>query len=208
MIKKLVLATGNTGKLRELQALLADLGIEVVAQTALGVPEAEETGASFAENALLKARHAARHTGLPAIGDDSGLEVDALGGAPGIYSARYAGRHGDDAANIRKLLHEMRNVPAENRGARFHCAMAWVRAAEDSSPMLCEATWEGFILEAPRGDNGFGYDPVFLVPDINRSAAQLAAEEKNRLSHRGQALRQLADRLHTAGIYAGGRSKN
>ena len=208
MIKKLVLASGNSGKLRELQALLADRGIVVVTQTAVGVPEAEETGASFAENALLKARHAARHTGLPAIGDDSGLEVDALDGAPGVYSARYAGRHGDDAANIRKLLQEMRNVPAESRRARFHCAMAWVRVADDPSPVICEATWEGQVLDTPCGDNGFGYDPVFLVPDINRSAAQLTAEEKNRLSHRGQALRQLVERLRTAGIYPDGQSND
>lgn len=195
MIKKLVLASANPAKLRELQALLADLGIEVLAQGALGVPEAEETGTSFAENALLKARHAARHAGLPAIGDDSGLEVDALGGAPGIYSARYAGRHGDDAANIRKLLHEMRRLPAAKRSARFHCAMAWVRSADDPAPLICEADWEGRILEAARGHGGFGYDPVFLVPGKDCSAAELPPEEKNRLSHRGQALRKLAAQL-------------
>lgn len=195
MIKKLVLASANPGKQQELQALLMGLGIEVLVQTALGVPSVKETGASFVENALLKARHAARHTGLPAIGDDSGLEVEALNDAPGIYSARYAGRHGDDAANIRKLLHKMQHLPAAKRGARFHCAMTWVRSSNDPTPVICEATWEGYILEAPRGHNGFGYDPVFLVPGKNRSAAELPAEEKNRLSHRGQALRQLVERL-------------
>jgi len=193
--QKLVLATGNPGKLRELRALLAGCGIEVLAQSAFDMPPAEETGATFVENALLKARHAAHHTGLPAIGDDSGLEVDALGGAPGIYSARYAGHHGDDTANIRKLLHEMHNVPVEKRSARFRCAMAWVRTADDSAPLICEAAWEGRILEAPRGHDGFGYDPVFLVPEKNCSAAELAPEEKNRLSHRGQALRKLAGQL-------------
>lgn len=195
MIKKLVLASANTGKLRELQALLVNLEIEVLAQGALGVPEAEETGASFAENALLKARHAARHTGLPALGDDSGLVVDALGGAPGVYSARYAGRRGDNAANIRKLLHALRDVPAERRGAHFHCAMTCVRTADDPAPLVCEATWEGRILQAPRGHAGFGYDPVFLVTGENCSAAELKPEEKNRLSHRGQALRKLATQL-------------
>lgn len=197
MIKKLVLATANPAKLRELQAMLAGRGIKVLAQSALGVPEVEETGASFAENAQLKARHAARHTALPAIGDDSGLEVDALGGAPGIYSARYAGRHGDDAANIRKLLHELHDVPAEKRNARFRCVMAWARNADDPAPLVCEATWEGQILVAPRGHDGFGYDPVFLVPRENCSAAELPSEKKNLLSHRGQALRKLLELLRT-----------
>lgn len=197
MIKKLVLASANTGKLRELQALLAHLEIEVLAQGALGVPEVEETGASFAENALLKARHAARYTGLPAIGDDSGLVVDALGGAPGIYSARYSGHHGDNAANIRKLLHELRDIPAERRGAHFHCAMACVRTADDPASLVCEATWEGCILHAPRGHGGFGYDPVFLVTGENCSAAELQPEKKNLLSHRGQALRKLVAQLRT-----------
>lgn len=197
MIQKLVLATGNPSKLRELQAMLNACNIEVLAQTALGVPAVDETGISFAENALLKARHAARHTNLPAIGDDSGLEVDALGGEPGIYSARYAGGHGDDAANIRKLLQAMEKVPAEMRSARFHCATAWVRSADDPAPVICEAIWEGRILAVPRGHNGFGYDPVFLVPEKNCSAAELPPQEKNRLSHRGKAMRTLVDRLQT-----------
>jgi XTP/dITP diphosphohydrolase len=197
VIKKLVLATGNPGKLRELQAMLAGRGIKVLPQTALGVTAVEETGATFLDNALLKAQHAAHHTGLPAIGDDSGLEVDALGGAPGIYSARYAGRHGNDAANIRKLLHELQNTLPEKRTARFHCAMVLVRQVSDPTPLICEAIWEGRILEAPRGHDGFGYDPVFLVPEKNCSAAELLPEEKNRLSHRGQALRKLVEQLHT-----------
>lgn len=195
MSQTLVLATGNPGKLRELQALLAGRGIEVLTQTALGVPAVQETGATFAENALLKARHVAYHTGLAAIGDDSGLEVDALGGAPGIYSARYAGHHGDDAANTRKLLHEMQNIPKEKRSARFRCTMVWVRSADDQTPLVCEAAWEGRILEVPRGHNGFGYDPVFLVPEKNCSAAELPPEVKNHLSHRGQALRKLVEQL-------------
>jgi len=192
---KVVLATGNKGKLRELQAMLAAKGLEIVAQTALGVPEAEETGASFRENALLKARHAARHTGLAAIADDSGLEVDALGGAPGIYSARYAGPEATDADNLQKLLKELDGMPAEKRRARFRCVIAYLRKADDPAPLVCEGVWEGSILEAPRGTNGFGYDPVFLVPGRNLSSAELSPEEKNRLSHRGQALAKLAAAL-------------
>ncbi|MGH8320321.1 MAG: non-canonical purine NTP pyrophosphatase, partial [Gammaproteobacteria bacterium] len=153
---KVVLSTGNAGKLRELQSLLAASGIEVQPQTQLGVREVEETGASFAENALLKAHNAARQTGLPAIADDSGLEVDALHGAPGIYSARYAGAHASDQDNLAKLLESLHAVPAERRGARFRCVMVFIRHADDSSPIICDGVWEGRILEAPRGHNGFG----------------------------------------------------
>lgn len=192
---KVVLATGNKGKLKELKSLLAGKDLEVVAQTELRVPEAEETGASFRENALLKARNAARHTGLPAIADDSGLEVDALGGAPGIYSARYAGPKATDADNLRKLLKELDGVPAEQRRARFRCVIAYLRRADDPAPLVCEGVWEGSILEAPRGANGFGYDPVFLVPGRGLSSAELPPEEKNRLSHRGQALAKLVAAL-------------
>lgn len=195
MIGRIVLATGNRGKLRELQALFAGRSIEIVPQSALGVREAEETGASFVENALLKARNASRQTDLPALADDSGLEVDALQGAPGIHSARYAGQHGNDAANVDKLLRALKDVPFGKRTARFRCAMVFVRSAADPAPLISEASWEGRILEARRGANGFGYDPVFLVPDRNCSAAELSAEDKNRLSHRGQALRQLAQQL-------------
>ncbi|MGB9429703.1 MAG: XTP/dITP diphosphatase [Gammaproteobacteria bacterium] len=194
-MKKVVLATGNIGKLRELQAMLAGSDIEVVSQTTLGVREAAETGLSFVENALLKARNAARQTGLAAIADDSGLEVDALQGAPGIYSARYAGTHASDADNLTKLLQALRSVPAEQRTARFRCVMVFVRRADDSAPIVCEATWEGHILESPRGNNGFGYDPVFLVPEKNCSSAELPPEEKNRLSHRAQAVRKLVTQL-------------
>lgn len=192
---KVVLATGNQGKLRELRAMLAAKGFEIVPQTELQVPEAEETGASFRENALLKARNAARHTGLPAIADDSGLEVDALHGAPGIYSARYAGPDATDADNLQKLLKELDGVPAAKRRARFRCVIAYLRKVDDPAPLVCEGVWEGSILEAPRGTNGFGYDPVFLVPGKSLSSAELPPEEKNRLSHRGQALAKLAAAL-------------
>lgn len=194
---KVVLATGNTGKLHELQAMLTDSGIEVLPQRALGVHAIEENGASFLGNALLKARNAARQTGLPAIADDSGLEVDALGGAPGVYSARYAGAEASDADKLEKLLKELRQVPTNNRTARFRCIVVYVRHTDDPMPVACEGIWEGCILEKPRGSNGFGYDPVFLVPGENKSAAELTSVEKNRLSHRGQALRKLVQQLAT-----------
>ena len=184
---RVVLATNNTGKARELNAMLAELGLEVVAQSALGVSEAEETGSTFAENAVLKARNAAVQTGLPALADESGLEVDALGGAPGLYSARYAGPKANDTDNLNKLLTEMQGLPEAKRSARFRCALAWL-PEPDALPMLFEAAWEGRILESPRGKNGFGYDPVFFVPAENCSSAELPPAEKNRLSHRGQAL--------------------
>jgi XTP/dITP diphosphohydrolase len=192
---KLVLATGNIGKLRELQAMLAESAIEVLAQSALGVHEIEENGDSFLENALLKARNAARQTGLPAIADDSGLEVDALAGAPGVYSARYAGKAASDAHNLEKLLKELSHVSADKRTARFRCIMAYINDENDPKPIICGGTWEGFILDNPRGDNGFGYDPVFLVPELNKSAAELTPTEKNRISHRGQALCKLVQQL-------------
>ncbi len=194
---KVVLATGNAGKLHELRAMLAGSAIEVLPQSALGVSKIEESGANFLENALLKARNAARQTGLPAIADDSGLEVDALGGAPGVYSARYAGVGASDADNLKKLLKELRSVSANMRTARFRCSMAYVRHANDPTPVICEGIWEGYILETPRGSNGFGYDPVFLVPEKSRSCAELSSVEKNRLSHRGQALRKLVEQLAT-----------
>jgi XTP/dITP diphosphohydrolase len=190
-MKKVVLASGNKGKVREINQILAGLDLEVVPQTDFGVPEAEETGLTFVENAILKARNAARHTGLPAIADDSGLEVDALNRAPGIYSARYAGVGAGDLANVEKLLAALAHVPAEGRGARFQCLMVFMAHAEDPTPLICQGTWEGRIGYACRGDNGFGYDPVFEVPSHDCTAAELASEEKNRLSHRGQALRKL-----------------
>ncbi len=192
---RIVLASSNAGKVREFNELLEGSGIEVVPQSVYGVPDIEETGLTFVENAILKARNAAQHTGLPAIADDSGLEVDALDGAPGIYSARYAGADASDEANLRKLLEALRDTPDEQRGARFQCLMVYMRHAADPTPRIVQGTWEGRILRTPCGDNGFGYDPVFLVPDRQCSSAELAPELKNRLSHRGQALRQLIEQL-------------
>ena len=194
-MKRIVLASGNAGKVREINQILSGLDIEVLPQSEFDVPEAEETGLTFVENAILKARNAASHTGLPAIADDSGLEVDALHGAPGIYSARYAGPDATDADNNRKLLEALRDVPQNLRSARFQCLMVYLRHAEDPTPLICQGTWNGRILEAPRGDNGFGYDPLFHVPTHDCSAAELPAAEKNRLSHRGQALRALVEAL-------------
>ncbi|MFD0727595.1 RdgB/HAM1 family non-canonical purine NTP pyrophosphatase [Lysobacter brunescens] len=193
---KLVLASSNAGKLAELRDLLGDAGIDLHAQSEFGVEDVEETGLTFVENAILKARHAARATGLPALADDSGLCVDALGGAPGLYSARYAGVHGDNAANIAKLLGAIHDVPDERRTARFVSVLALLRHADDPQPLVAEGTWEGRILHAPRGTGGFGYDPVFFDPSRNMGAAELEPALKNRLSHRGVALAQLRARLH------------
>lgn len=191
----LVLATGNCGKLAEIRDLLAPMGLEVRAQSEFGIEPPEETGLSFIENAILKARHASRVAELPALADDSGLEVDALDGAPGIYSARYAGIDSDDATNNEKLLEALANVPEGKRSARFRCVIAVLRHAQDPMPVIVSGTWEGIILDAPRGDNGFGYDPLFRPLGMDRSSAELAKPEKNRLSHRGQALAALAEWL-------------
>lgn len=193
---RIVLASSNRGKVAEIGRLLADLAVEIVPQSDLGVPDAEETGLSFVENAILKARNAARHTGLPAIADDSGLEVDALDGAPGIYSARYAGPGASDADNNARLLAALEDVPEQRRTARFQCLMVYLRHALDPTPLICQGTWEGRILEAPRGSGGFGYDPLFFVPEQGCTSAELTPELKNRLSHRGQALRRLVAALH------------
>lgn len=198
MMQKVVLATGNAGKVAELAGLLANVGLDVVAQTALGVESVEETGLTFIENALLKARHAAAVTGLPAIADDSGLAVDALGGAPGIYSARYAGEAASDRQNLEKLLDAIKDEPDSRRGASFHCVLVYLRHALDPVPLVCHASWRGVIARAPSGDGGFGYDPVFYLPDEQRTAAELSRREKNQVSHRGQALRLLLDALHHA----------
>jgi XTP/dITP diphosphohydrolase len=195
-VERLVIATANAGKLREFRALLADLSFELVGQASLGVGSIPETGCSFAANALLKARHAAAATGSAAIADDSGLEVDALAGAPGIYSARYAGEGADDAANNAKLLAALAGVPDPERSARYKCALVFVDGPTDESPLSAEGVWEGFILKAPRGAGGFGYDPYFWLPELDASAAQLDPAEKNRRSHRGAALRSL--RAHLA----------
>ncbi len=192
---KLVLASSNAGKLVELRELLGDSGIELVAQTDLGVEDAEETGSTFVENALLKARHAARISGLPALADDSGLCVNALDGAPGLYSARYAGGHGDAQANIEKLLDVLRDVPDEARDAHFHAVIVLLRHADDPQPIIAEGSWHGCILHASRGDGGFGYDPVFFDPAHAQGAAEMNAELKNRISHRGLALAALKQRL-------------
>ena len=191
----LVLASGNAGKLAELQQLLDGGRHRLRAQSEFDVEDVEETGLTFIENALLKARHAARKTGLPALADDSGLCVDALGGAPGLYSARYGGVHGDAARNIERLLHELEGVPDAARTARFHCALVVLRHAEDPQPIIAEGSWAGRILQAPRGTGGFGYDPVFLDPENGRTAAELEPAIKNTISHRGRALAALRQRL-------------
>lgn len=192
---KLVLASGNAGKLVEMREVLGDLDIELVAQAELGIADAEETAPSFVENAILKARHAAHSSGLPALGDDSGICVDALDGAPGLYSARYAGRHGDSAANIARLLAELDGVPESARSAHFFCVIVLLRHAEDPAPLIAEGRWHGRILREPRGDRGFGYDPVFFDPHNEASAAELDPAVKNRISHRGQALARLREQL-------------
>ena len=195
MSKTLVLASSNPGKVREINQMLAGLHLSVVPQSDFKVMDAEETGLTFVENALLKARNATRHTGLPAIADDSGIEVDALNGAPGIYSARYAGVGANDQKNLEKLLVELQDVPQNLRSARFQCLMVYLRHAADPTPLICQGTWNGRILFEPRGVNGFGYDPVFYVVSHDCAAAELPPEIKNALSHRGQALRSLVASL-------------
>jgi len=194
-MKNIVLASNNRGKVREIDQILAELDMHVLPQSEFKVSEAEETGLTFVENAILKARNAAAQSGLPAIADDSGIEVDALNSEPGIYSARYAGVGASDEDNLQKLLDALKDVPDERRTARFQCLMVYMRHATDPTPIICQGTWEGRITREPRGDNGFGYDPVFFVPTHNCTSAQLPPDEKNRLSHRGQALRLLVERL-------------
>lgn len=194
-MQKIVLASGNAGKLREFQQLLSGCGFAVVPQSDFFSENAEETGLTFVENAILKARFACSKTGLPAIADDSGIEVDALNGRPGIYSARYAGVGAKDADNNAKLLQELSAVAPAQRTARYHAVLAFMRHAEDPTPILCHGTWEGVILEAPRGEGGFGYDPLFWVPTHNCASAELSKEEKNRISHRGAAMQELLQKL-------------
>ena len=193
----IVMASSNAGTLHEINQLLTNLALKVRPQSEFGVVDAEETGLTFVENAILKARNAAAHTGLPAIADDSGLEVDALNGAPGIYSARYAGAGSTDQANLEKLLADLDTVNEDARTARFQCLLIYLRHAQDPTPLICQGTWEGRILFEPRGDNGFGYDPVFYVPTHDCSSAELPPEVKNTLSHRGQALRKLVNAFQT-----------
>ncbi|HEX9706751.1 MAG TPA: RdgB/HAM1 family non-canonical purine NTP pyrophosphatase [Steroidobacteraceae bacterium] len=198
-MRRVVLATGNPGKLKEMREILAGHGLEVVAQSQLGIAPPLEDGDSFAANALLKARHAAAISGLPAIADDSGLEVDALDGRPGLHTARYAGPATDERANNDKLLAELAGVPAARRGARYRCAMVFVRDAADPAPIVAEAAWEGRVGLERRGSGGFGYDPIFIVAGDARTAAEMPAAEKNRVSHRGQALVALAARMQALG---------
>lgn len=197
---KVVFASHNQGKIRELQSMLKDFHLEVIPQSQFHVREIPETGLTFVENAILKARHACRETGLAAIADDSGLEVTALHGAPGIYSARYAGEQANSQDNIQKLLTELASVPETKRTASFHCVLVYLASAEDPTPLICQGVWHGFILPTPRGEHGFGYDPVFFDPEQQCSAAELPLDIKNKISHRGKALRlliaQLAEKLH------------
>jgi XTP/dITP diphosphohydrolase len=201
--RRLVVATANPGKLHEFRSLLEGLPFDLSSLAELGLSAPDESGASFLENAELKARHAAGASGFAALADDSGLEVDALGGAPGIYSARYAGSGADDAANNEKLLHELQGVPMERRGARYRCALVFVESAQDAAQLTAQADWRGFILDVPRGSGGFGYDPYFWLPELQLSAAQLDPLEKNRLSHRGQALCSLRAQLEARGRCSG-----
>jgi XTP/dITP diphosphohydrolase len=196
----LVIATGNVGKLREFRSLLAGLPFELTSSAELGLSSPEETGSTFLANAHLKARHAAAASGCAAVADDSGLEVDALNGAPGVHSARYAGLGADDAANNAELMRALTGVPREQRRARYRCALVFVEGAEDAAPRVAQADWEGLILEAPRGRGGFGYDAYFWLPELRLTAAELAPAEKNRLSHRGKAMQALRGQL---ACYAG-----
>jgi len=190
-MKSIVLASGNPGKLREFAQILAEFELDVVPQSQFNVPEVPETGLSFVENALIKARNAAQHTQLPAMSDDSGIEVDALKGAPGIYSARFAGAGASDEDNNALLLEKLKGVPDEQRTARYHCVIVYMHHANDPMPLICQGTWEGRILPEPRGEHGFGYDPFFYVPTHDCASAELPPKVKNQLSHRGQALRAL-----------------
>lgn len=195
MSKQLVIASNNKGKISEFAHLLAPLNLVPVPQGDLGVSEAEEPAVTFVENAILKARHAARETGLPALADDSGLSVDALSGAPGVRSARFAGPGASDSDNLNALLEAMAQVPDNQRGAQFHCVLVYLRHADDPTPIICHGRWPGSILRAPQGNGGFGYDPVFLCPEKNCSAAELSRDEKNQLSHRGRALALLIEQF-------------
>ena len=197
---RIVLASGNVGKLRELAAILEPLGHELVAQSSLGIETPPETGTTFVANALLKARFAAAKSGLPALADDSGIEVDALGGRPGVYSARFAGEHASDRENLDKMLAELQGVAVERRAARYQCVIVLARGADDAAPLVAQGTWEGRILDAPRGTGGFGYDPIFQPVGMTVTAAELTPADKNARSHRGQALRALAEQLGRADI--------
>ena len=195
MTRKLVIASNNKGKVAELTDLLAPLGLVPVPQGELGVSEAEEPAVTFVENAIIRARHAAKATGLPALADDSGLAVDALDGRPGVRSARFAGNEATDSDNVEALLAALKDTPEAERSAQFHCVLVYLRHADDPTPIICHGRWPGRILAEPRGQGGFGYDPVFLVPEHGCSAAELTREQKGRISHRGRALARLLDQL-------------
>jgi XTP/dITP diphosphohydrolase len=194
-MKKLVLASGNPGKLRELSALLDDTDYQVFPQSDFDVPDVAETGTTFVENAIIKARHAAHSTGFAALADDSGIVVDALNGEPGVYSARFSGSNASDEANNALLVEKLRSIPEEQRSARYQAVIVYMRNAVDPSPIICEGSWEGMIVLEPRGKGGFGYDPYFYLPEYECTSAELSAEEKNRISHRGKALRLLVEKL-------------
>ncbi|EWH11995.1 dITP/XTP pyrophosphatase [Catenovulum agarivorans DS-2] len=193
--KQIVLATGNPGKVAEFNQMFSKFGLTFTAQKEFNVPEAEETGLTFIENAILKARNAAKHTGLPAIADDSGIEVDYLQGAPGIYSARYAGANASDKDNLEKLLSALEGVPQAQRTARFQCVLVYLRHENDPTPIVCQGSWQGIITQQASGENGFGYDPIFYVPERNCTSAELDKQDKNKISHRAQALAQLVQKL-------------
>jgi len=199
-MKDILLASGNKGKVNELKEMLAPFGLNVVPQSEFNVEEVPETGTTFIENAIIKARHAAKVTGLPCIADDSGLEVEALNGAPGIYSARFAGPDATDGTNIDKLLNLLDEKGVQNRKARFVCVLVFMRHADDPTPIICQGFWEGEITKQRSGDNGFGYDPVFYQPLLDKTAAQLTPDQKHQLSHRGQALKQLVAQLEQQGL--------
>lgn len=192
---KVVLASGNKGKLAEFQQLLSGINFDVVPQSDFQIPEAIENGLSFVENALIKARHASRLTGLPAIADDSGLEVDVLNGAPGIYSSRFSGENATDDKNNLRLLSQLQDTPQAERTARFQCLLVYLRHPEDPTPLICQGTWEGYIVSSAEGTNGFGYDPLFYLPELGCTSAQLDKAQKNTISHRGKAMAELLKQL-------------
>ena len=192
---KIILATGNLNKVREISASLKGSSIEIMPQSMFNVPDADETGTTFVENAIIKARNCSAHTGEAAMADDSGIEVDALGGAPGVHSARYSGEHANDEKNTALLLRNMENVPDGRRTARYWCVMVYMRSASDPTPIICLASWEGVIIREMRGTNGFGYDPVFLIPELGKTAAEVSLEVKNSMSHRAKAIKMMTERL-------------
>lgn len=195
MNKQFVLASSNAGKLREFSEMLAKQGIDLLPQSAFSVSDADETGLTFVENAILKARHASQATGLPALADDSGLEVDALNGAPGIYSARYSGEGANDAKNIDKLLGALKEIPDAQRTGRYQCVLVYMRHALDPTPLICQASWEGVVLTERRGEGGFGYDPIFYIPELSSAVAELSADTKHQYGHRGKAMRAFFEQL-------------